>query len=53
MKITKREDGWWITDWPEGFLDCGPYDTRAEANEGRLRLEQTMLRWDSQQEKWK
>jgi hypothetical protein len=53
MKLTKREDGWWITNWPKGFLDCGPYGTRGEASEDLVRLTRTMLEWDEQQERWK
>jgi len=34
MKIEKREDGWWIVNTPEGVEEMGPYDTRAEAEEG-------------------
>ncbi|HUS96454.1 MAG TPA: hypothetical protein VMX97_06930 [Hyphomicrobiaceae bacterium] len=30
MTTEKRPDGWWITDVPDA-LDCGPYDTLAEA----------------------
>jgi len=31
MTIEKRRDGWWITRIPKGTPDCGPYDTKAEA----------------------
>ena len=30
MEIVKQPDGWWITGEPLD-LDCGPYDTKAEA----------------------
>jgi len=34
MKITKREDGWWIIEIPSpGGEEAGPYDTRKEATE--------------------
>lgn len=30
MKPVKLPDGWWIVEVPE-CCDCGPYDTKAEA----------------------
>ncbi len=32
MKLVKRADGWWITG-VEDCEDCGPYDTKAEAED--------------------
>ena len=32
MKIEEREDGYWVTDMPEGCDEIGPY-TKAEATE--------------------
>jgi hypothetical protein len=42
LKLVKRPDGWWITNLPEGFDDCGPYDTRVEAEEDRAGVERTL-----------
>ena len=33
MKPTKRGDGWWITDVPEGVEEMGPYASKAEAQD--------------------
>ena len=30
MDVEQRPDGWWIIEVPE-CCDCGPYDTKAEA----------------------
>jgi hypothetical protein len=38
MKSVKRKDGWWITGI-EDCEDCGPYDTKVEAEETRRGLE--------------
>ncbi len=38
MQTTRRKTGWWITDVPE-CDDCGPYTTRAEADDDRRGLE--------------
>ena len=41
MRLSHREDGWWITDVPDlddKTDDCGPYETRKLAEEGRQRL---------------
>ncbi len=43
MKIRKRKDGWWIIEVPE-CEDCGPYDTKEEAEEDLKGLERTE-RW--------
>lgn len=37
LSIEKREDGWWIID--PNNEDCGPYGTRAEAQEEKPGLE--------------
>jgi hypothetical protein len=45
MRCTKHPDGWWIDDVPtyvvggEVCTSCGPYDTRAEADDDRRGLE--------------
>jgi hypothetical protein len=41
LKLEKRVDGWWITGYPGGE-DCGPYLTKAEADEDRHGLERTL-----------
>lgn len=33
MIIEKREDGWWITNTPDGVDEMGPYATKGEAEE--------------------
>ena len=33
MKTVKYPDGWWITGVPDDITECGPYDTRAEAED--------------------
>jgi len=38
MKIVRRNDGWWIAEVPE-CKDCGPYDTKAEAQDDKRGLE--------------
>jgi len=43
VKSVKRGKEWWITGVPESE-DCGPYDTKAEAEEDRIGLERTE-RW--------
>lgn len=35
MKTIKKGDYWWVVDLPEGFEDCGPYNTKKEAEEDR------------------
>lgn len=47
LKLTKREDGWWITNMPEGCEECGPYKTRAEAADDKHGLENTFANWDN------
>jgi hypothetical protein len=45
MRITKRNNGWWIIDVPsslvggERFTSCGPYATKAAAADDKLGLE--------------
>ena len=38
MTVKRRQDGWWVCDVPE-TQDCGPYDTRGEADDDRRGLE--------------
>jgi hypothetical protein len=40
MKSVKRDDGWWVTDIPD-CQDCGPYDTKAAAEDDRKGMERT------------
>lgn len=42
MKLTKREDGWWITDCPEGVEEMGPYDSKSEADEDRRGVQRSL-----------
>jgi len=37
-ELERRAAGWWIAGIPD-CEDAGPYDTKAEANEDRLGLE--------------
>lgn len=52
LKVTKREDGWWITNFPPGFDECGPYPTKDEATEDRIGLERTLEEWDEENQRW-
>lgn len=36
LTVVKREDGWWVTGHGE---DCGPYPTKAEAEDDKRGLE--------------
>jgi hypothetical protein len=45
LKLNKREDGYWITGDTE-WVECGPYKTRAEADDDRCGLERTLKNWD-------
>jgi len=45
MKPVKRKDGWWITDIPESE-DCGPYETKSEAEDDRKGLARTEKNMD-------
>jgi len=38
MKLKERSDGFWITGLPKG-PDCGPYNTRKEADSDRRGME--------------
>jgi len=37
----KRSDGWWIIGIPD-VEDCGPYDSRGEADSDRRGMERTL-----------
>jgi len=45
MRVIKRDNGWWIIDVPssasggERFTSCGPYATRAAADDDKQGLE--------------
>lgn len=39
MKITKSDEGWWVTGLPHGDPPMGPYDTKAEATEDKQGVE--------------
>jgi hypothetical protein len=41
LKLEKREDGYWIVGYPLS-VECGPYKTRAEADDDRMGLERTI-----------
>lgn len=41
MKLTKREDGWWVTNLPFDGGDCGPYTDKDTADETRQGLQRT------------
>jgi len=43
VKSVKRGSEWWVTEVPESE-DCGPYETKPEAEEDREGLERTE-RW--------
>jgi hypothetical protein len=47
LKIVKREDGYWITGFPEGFLDTGPYTAKWEAIEDRTSITRTLENLDN------
>jgi len=47
MKLVLRPEGsWWITNMPDGEHDCGPYDTKGEAEEARKGMARTFRTWD-------
>jgi len=46
MKLDKRPDGWWVVNVPDTVTECGPYDTRVEAEETRRGLTHTFKRLD-------
>ena len=31
MDLVKRDDGWWITGVSDDVPECGPYETKADA----------------------
>lgn len=33
MTIEQKEDGYWIVETPDGIDECGPYETKAAAEE--------------------
>lgn len=33
MKITRRKDGYWIVDTPEGVEHMGPYERKKDASD--------------------
>jgi hypothetical protein len=37
--VEQRDDGWWITGLPEDIGNCGPYDTKASAEDDRRGME--------------
>ena len=41
MHLTHRNGAWFITDMPDAEPDCGPYDTRKEAESDRIGMERT------------
>lgn len=45
MNIEPRPDGWWIVGLPESDVECGPYHTKAEANQTRVRLARFYRHW--------
>ena len=47
MKLRKRQDGWWIVDVPDSVMECGPYDTEAEAEDTRRSLARTFKMLDA------
>jgi len=38
LKIVVRRDGWWIVTDDDPETDCGPYETKAEAEDSRVRI---------------
>ncbi len=40
LDLEQRGDGWWITGLPDTDPDCGPYDTKQEAESDRRVLQQ-------------
>ncbi len=53
MQTTRRPDGWWITKITEipDCDDCGPYSTRAEAEEDQRGLER-FAKWGHLRSYW-
>jgi hypothetical protein len=45
--VSKKIDGeWWVTRVPE-CGECGPYQSREEAEEHRIALANTFANWDN------
>jgi hypothetical protein len=42
MKVEKRDDGYWITDVPEGVQEMGNYATKAEAERDMRGVERSL-----------
>jgi len=42
MKSVERDDGWWITDTPEGVDEMGPYDNKKDADEDRRGVQRSL-----------
>lgn len=47
MMLQKRSDGWWIINVPDSVTECGPYDTKAEADDDRRGLARTFKMLDN------
>jgi hypothetical protein len=47
MKVKKKPDGWWIIDLPYECGDCGPYDTKEEAEEEKTGLQRSFDNLDN------
>jgi hypothetical protein len=45
VKPVKRDDGWWVTEIPD-CDDCGPYATKADAEDTRRGLQRTFDNMD-------
>lgn len=48
MTTEPRADGWWVVGLPDDPNEegCGPYKTKAEAEEIRRGLERTYKHWE-------
>ncbi len=42
LELTKRSDGWWITNCPDGVDEMGPYTTKDEANDDLRGVHRTL-----------
>ena len=51
LDLEQRGDGWWIVGLPDTDPDCGPYDTKQEAESDRRGL-QRYFRWGHLREFW-
>ena len=38
MELQQRDDGWWIINVPDTVTECGPYPTKAMAEDSRRGL---------------